>query len=80
VSELLDARAPDGQPTENIRLMLTNEQARLDEWERSLVAALRSVESYTDIIKRNRETVNRLKMELRTRLREEQEAVEVNGL
>lgn len=74
-------RAPDNQPTENIRLMLTNEEARLRAWELSRVAHERAVVSTTEIIVRQRDSVNQLRWQLGRRLEEEAEAAqEVNGL
>jgi hypothetical protein len=76
----LSDRAPDGQPTENIRLVLKNTRTELNNWERSLVAAEASVIKYREIVDRRSEEVRRWERYLAIRLSEEATKVEVNGL
>lgn len=69
-------RAPDNQPTENLQLMLTNEEARLKDWKRSRDAHHEAVIRQTEIIVRQQDAVNRLRWQLGRRLEEEAEAKE----
>lgn len=74
-------RAPDGQPTSNIRLVLANEQARLDYWERVKDLDARALTTAINAAARSRQTVAQWEKYLEIRLAEEAAAgVEVTGL
>jgi hypothetical protein len=79
VTKLID-RAPDNQPTENLRNMVAHARRDLAEWERTRETHRQAVVRQTRIIARSREALQRLEDQLAIRLQEEQEAVEVNGL
>lgn len=73
-------RAPDGQPTSNIRTVLAHAKSQLDYWESSKASDERALERSTRMVTSQRLAVQEWEGKLANRLQEEQEAVEVNGL
>lgn len=74
-------RAPDGQPTENIRQCLDSEKKMLDYWEQAKASEQRALVRSTSAVMRARDTVAEWEERLATRLAEEAAAsVEVTGL
>lgn len=73
-------RAPDGQPTSNIKLMLAHAKSQLDYWQSTNASDARALERSTRMVGTQQHNVQELEGQLAIRLQEEQEAVEVNGL
>lgn len=73
-------RAPDNQPTENIRAMLYDAQQRLTYWESVHVMNERALKTSTRNLPLQQLALLQLEGWLATRLQEEQESVELNGL
>jgi hypothetical protein len=73
-------RAPDNQPTENIRQVLDSAKRDLEKWEQYEVAEQRSLDRTKEIILTQQATVRQWEAYLAIRLAEEAESVEVTGL
>lgn len=72
-------RAPDGQPTENLRTALYNEQQRLSYWEQVHTNNHRALRTSTAALASQLEATQKAEGRLSVRLQEEQSR-EVNGL
>ena len=73
-------RAPDGQPTENIRQCLDHEKQQLEFWEQCRVSEQRALKRSMGAIMLSKDKVAEWEERLATRLKEEAAAQEVNGL